>query len=65
MEKGGQVKATKFIVCLLALGIIAFKSVTPDMVLALGIVVGGYYGANGYITGKSLANGKHPNGVEQ
>jgi hypothetical protein len=60
-----KVKATKFIVCLLALGIIAFKEVSSDMVMALGIVVGGYYGANGYITGKSLANGKHPNGLEK
>jgi uncharacterized protein (DUF2141 family) len=57
--------STKFVVCLAALAIIAFKQVTSDMVMALTVVVGGYYGANGYITGRAFANGKHPNGTEK
>ena len=61
----GKVSSTKFIACLLSLAIIAFKEVTSDMVLALGIVVGGYYGGNSYITAKALSNGKHPNGLEK
>jgi hypothetical protein len=53
-----KVKHTKFVACILGLAIIAFKDVTPDMVMALGIVVGGYYGGNTYITSKAIASGK-------
>ena len=54
--------STKFIACVLGLLIIAFKDVTSDMVMALTVVIGGYYGANGYITSTALKKNGHTNG---
>ncbi len=57
-------KSTKFIVCLLGvvttLWLALVGKMDGNVTMALSVVIGGYYGANGYITGKSLVNGKTP-----
>lgn len=54
-------KSSKFIVCLLGCLLIAWLApigkLDGNVTMAMSIVIGGYYTANGYITGKSLATG--------
>jgi predicted membrane-bound spermidine synthase len=52
------VNSTKFIVALVGLVVTLWVTLAGkmdgDVTMALAIIVGGYFGANGFITGKAL-----------
>jgi hypothetical protein len=54
------VNSTKFVVSLVGLGVTLWVTLAGkmdgDVTMALAIVVGGYFGANGFITGKALTS---------
>jgi hypothetical protein len=58
----GELNSTKFVVSLVGLGVILWVTLAGkmdgDVTMALAIVVGGYFGANGYITGKAVSTTK-------
>jgi predicted membrane-bound spermidine synthase len=54
------VNSTKFIVALVGLVVTLWVTLAGkmdgDVTMALAIIVGGYFGANGFITGKALTS---------
>jgi hypothetical protein len=58
----GELNSTKFIVALVGLGVTLWVTLAGkmdgDVTMALAIVVGGYFGANSFITGKAVTSTK-------